>query len=125
MRSSLAVAVGAALGAGGRWAVAEALSGGRFPWPTLLVNLAGCAAIGAASVRLRRGTDLWYFCVTGLLGGFTTASTFGVETRDLLADGRAVTAAGYVAASVLGGIAAVSWTRAATLRATGDQAVTA
>ena len=116
MRSSIAVAAGAALGAGSRWWVGELLASDRFPWATLLVNLLGCGVIGALAIRLERGTDAWYFAVTGLLGGLTTASTFAVETRQLLDDGRTAVAAAYVLASVVGGLAAVSAARTWSLR---------
>lgn len=111
MRTPIAVVAGAALGAGGRWAVAELLAGDTFPWATLLVNLVGCAAIGLAAVRVVRGTTAWYFLVTGLLGGLTTASTFAVDTRRLLDDGRPLVALAYIALSVGGGLAATSLAR--------------
>lgn len=108
------VGVGGALGALVRWSIAESIDRppAGFPWATLLVNLVGCAAIGAASRRWRPGSDRWAFGVTGLLGGFTTFSAFANETRELLADGRAATALVLVAATLLGGIAAVSIARA-------------
>lgn len=109
---TVAVAAGAILGAGGRWATGEILAGGSFPWATLLVNLIGCAAIGVAAVRLERGTAVWSFVVTGLLGGLTTASAFGVDTRRLLDDGRPGSALLYVAASVLGGVVVTATARA-------------
>lgn len=111
MRSSFTVAVGAALGASGRWWIGERLASEGFPWATLLVNVVGCAAIGWCAIRLERGTVRWYLVVTGLLGGFTTASAFAVETRQLVADGRPVVATLYVTASVGLGLAAVSTTR--------------
>jgi CrcB protein len=111
MRSSLAVAAGAAIGAGARWAVGEVLATDGFPWATLLVNLVGAAAIGFAAVRLVRGTVAWSFVVTGLLGGLTTASAFGVDTRGLLDDGRVLSAVTYVAVSVAGSLVATSIAR--------------
>jgi fluoride exporter len=117
MQSSLAVAVGAVIGASTRWLAGEALTSDGFPWATLLVNLLGCAAIGWFAMRLRRGTVAWYFVVTGCLGGFTTASTFAVETRQLVDDGRGATALLYVAVSVVGGIAAAAGTRTRAQRA--------
>ena len=111
MRSSVAVAVGAVLGASARWCVGELLHVDGFPWATLLVNLVGCALVGWCAFGLQRGTIAWYFTVTGLLGGFTTASTFGVETRALLDAGDGWMALVYVSASVVGGLAAVATTR--------------
>lgn len=111
MQSSAAVALGAVLGASGRWAIGEALASDGFPWATLLVNLVGCAAIGWFASRLQRGTVAWYFVITGVLGGFTTASAFAVEARQLVDDDRAVTALVYVAVSIVGGLVAVAAAR--------------
>ena len=116
MRTSLAVAVGAALGASARWRIGASLVSEGFPWATLLVNVAGCAVIGWVAIGFTRRTVAWYFVVTGCLGGFTTASTFAVETRQLLADGRVATAVAYVTASVGLGLGAVSASRTAAQR---------
>lgn len=111
-----AVAVGAALGAGSRWGVGELLATDGFPWATLTVNLIGCTLVGLAAVRLVRGTALWSFVVTGFLGGLTTASTFAVDTRGLLDDGRPFVALTYLAVSVGGGLIATSVVRTRGLR---------
>ena len=111
MHSSIAVAIGAAIGAAVRWSVGEALTGDGFPWATLVVNLIGCGVVGWCAIRLQRGTVAWYFVVTGLLGGFTTASAFAVETRQLVDDGRGVSAVLYVLVSVTGGLTAVATSR--------------
>lgn len=109
----LLAALGGALGALGRWAVAGALptGAGAWPWATLLVNLTGCLLLGALlAVLLARfpaATRLRPFLAVGVLGGYTTYSTFAVETVRLVDDGRAGLAAGYVLASVLGGALAV------------------
>ena len=111
VHSSVAVALGAVGGATTRWAIGEALASDGFPWATLLVNLVGCAAIGWFAIRLERGSVAWYFVVTGVLGGFTTASAFAAEARQLLDDGRGGVALAYVAASTVGGIGAVAAAR--------------
>jgi len=108
-----AAAAGGVLGALARWGVARALPSpaGGWPWATLLVNVTGCVLIGAvlAVLLARFPTSAWLrpFLVTGVLGGFTTFSTFAVDAVRLTDDGAAGTAAGYVAASVLGGLLAV------------------
>lgn len=109
MRVHVAVATGAVIGATTRWAVGELVPSpsDRFPWATLIVNLVGCAAVGALAARWRPNSTRWAFAVTGVLGGLTTTSAFAVETRNLLAAGDALLAAVYVAASVGGGAAAV------------------
>lgn len=70
----------------------RALHGGAFPAATLLVNVLGCLAIGWAlgsgGGEPRVGEGLRAFAVVGLLGAFTTFSTFGVETVHLLQSGR-------------------------------------
>jgi CrcB protein len=61
-----------------------------FPWGTLVVNMAGCLAIGVAvglmDSRQLFGPEFRLFALIGLLGGFTTYSTFGYETFALLRD---------------------------------------
>jgi len=106
-------ALGGVLGALGRWAVASALpvDPGGWPWATLLVNLTGCLLIGVllAVLLARFPTSPWLrpFLAVGVLGGYTTYSTFAVETVRLVEDDRAALALGYVLASVLGGVLAV------------------
>src|SRR4051795_5688952 len=81
-----AAALGGVVGALARWGVARALPSpaGGWPWATLLVNLTGCALIGflLAVLLARFPTSPWLrpFLVTGVLGGYTTFSTFAVET---------------------------------------------
>lgn len=114
------VAAGGALGALARWVVAEALphDAGDFPWDTLLTNVAGCFLIGILMVLVvERWPDrplVRPFFGTGILGGFTTFSTYAVDTRTLIATGHAVGAAAYLVGTLLVGLVAV----AAGLRAT-------
>jgi CrcB protein len=114
------VAAGGALGALARWVVAEALphDTGDFPWDTLLTNVAGCFLIGILMVLVvERWPDrplVRPFFGTGILGGFTTFSTYAVDTRTLIATGHAVGAAAYLVGTLLVGLVAV----AAGLRAT-------
>jgi CrcB protein len=122
----LAVALGGALGTLARAAVAEALSREdptAWPWATLAVNVAGALLLGWWSTRLATspGADprLRPFLATGLCGGLTTFSTLQLEVVDLVrADGWG-TAAGYLAASLALGLAAVTAGRAAARRAGG------
>jgi CrcB protein len=103
----LLVALLGAAGALSRYVIGRAVGTTTFPWATLGINLAGCFVLGlllaGGSGRLAEGT------VTGLsvgfLGAFTTFSTFGYETQTLLRDDRAGAALGYVALSVVAGIA--------------------
>jgi CrcB protein len=111
-KHAAAVVVGGGAGtflrfAVGAWVVHHH-PGARFPWATLAVNWAGCLLIGLiygwVEDRTMLGVSLRYFLVTGLLGGFTTFSAFGVETLYLLKRGESVMAWSYVMASVAGGI---------------------
>ena len=106
-------ALGGALGALARWAVGELLphSPGGWPWATFLVNVTGCLLIGVLLAvllaRLPRSPWLRPFLAVGVLGGYTTYSTFAVEAVRLTEGGQPALAAGYVLASVIGGVAAV------------------
>ena len=78
---------------------------GGVPWATVAVNLSGAFLLGmlmAASLQ----TETLLFLGTGLLGGFTTMSTFGVETVSLLKDDSTAVAALYVALNLLAPITA-------------------
>jgi CrcB protein len=92
VRIGLVIAVGGALGALARWSIGEAwpTSAGRFPWPTFAINVTGCLAIGAFMVLadkvIRGRVYLRPFVGVGILGGFTTFSTFAVETTRLVGD---------------------------------------
>jgi CrcB protein len=111
--SYVVAALGGALGALARWGVTTALphSPGGWPWATLLVNITGCLSIGVLlAVLLARFPDspwLRPFLAVGVLGGYTTYSTFAVDVVQLAEAGRGVLAAAYVLASVLGGVLAV------------------
>jgi fluoride exporter len=107
------VAIGGALGALARWASAEALphDPDRFPWSTFSVNVAGCFLIGVLMVVV---VERWShrplarpFLGTGVLGGFTTFSTYAVDTRGLLAAGQPALAASYLVGTLVVGLLAV------------------
>jgi fluoride exporter len=110
----VAAALGGVLGALGRWGVAEALPHhpGAWPWATLLVNLTGCLVLGVllGALFALHPDHPWLrpFLGTGVLGGYTTFSTFAVETVELADVGAWATAVAYVAASVLGGVLAAA-----------------
>ena len=90
MTNILLVMAGGSLGALSRYAVgllAVRMLGHRFPWGTLLVNLAGCFLIGLAFALAARGNSLMHpaqrlFFITGFLGALTTFSTYALETVD-------------------------------------------
>ena len=101
----LAVAVGGALGALARYGIGLALPHGRgdFPLATFVVNAAGCLLIGVVIVLLTEGPTphplARPFLTTGVLGGFTTFSTFATDVDELLLAGHPGTAAGYLIAT--------------------------
>ena len=99
------VALGGAAGAVARWALLAAAISPQFPWPTLLVNLVGCGLLGLLIGRRARPSTL-LLVGTGLCGGLTTFSTFAVEVADLLRHAELVLGFTYLAASVVGGLAA-------------------
>lgn len=108
-----AIAVGGAIGATGRWAVAELVGSldaahvaGTWPWATLIVNVVGCLLIGIAARNLAVGTTAWAFAVTGVLGGFTTFSALAVELNDFADADRLPLAVLYGAVTLAVGIGA-------------------
>jgi CrcB protein len=88
----------------------QRLGPGIFPFGTLFVNISGCLLIGlltaAFSGRFLVREEYRIAVLVGLLGGYTTFSTFGLETFALLNDGQYLRAGVNIFASVLLGIAA-------------------
>jgi CrcB protein len=109
-----AVFLGGGIGSLLRYAVGLAFLqrfGPGFPWGTLAINLAGCLAIGVvAELAQSRAVGLTYgtrvFLTVGVLGGFTTFSTFAYDALTLANEAFTLPAIAYVLASVLGGILA-------------------
>ena len=89
-RITSVVALGGIIGSLARYGLAEAFphAPGEFPWATFVTNVVGCFAIGLLLARLtpRSHPLLRPFLGTGILGGFTTFSTFAVDTEKLLHD---------------------------------------
>jgi CrcB protein len=112
----IAVAIGGALGSLTRHALNHVVHTRwlttRFPVSTVVVNLSGCFIIGLlagllASDRLALRAHSREFIFVGLLGGFTTFSTFGLDTLFLSRTGSVGQAALNVGLQVVGGLAAV------------------
>ena len=110
MGAWIAVAVGGALGSMARFWLASAmtaLTGPRFPWGTLLINVVGSFVIGLVGAlamtpeRVVMPTDVRIFLMTGICGGFTTFSAFSLQTLELLQGGEIVPALGYAVGSVI------------------------
>jgi CrcB protein len=101
------VALGAAIGANLRYGIslwAASRFGAAFPYGTLLINVAGSFAIGVilalSATRLPLSGPLRLLLVTGLLGGFTTFSSFSYEAYALVTSGNWMLALLYLAGSV-------------------------
>ena len=110
------IAFGSALGGVARYwcsGVVAAAFGETFPWGTILVNVAGSFVIGffgtltAPDGRLFVSSDMRQFVMAGLCGGYTTFSSFSVQTLNLLQDGEWLRAGGNVVLSVVLCLAAV------------------
>lgn len=110
MRAYLAVAVGGLLGTGLRLAfdLAFAPPAGAFPLETLVINLAGTFALGwlVGGLWTRPATPMWLKAGlgSGVLGSFTTLSAVMAAVVVLTSDGAFWVGAGYLLASVVGGI---------------------
>ncbi|WP_340384333.1 fluoride efflux transporter CrcB [Streptomyces sp. SS7] len=118
-----AVAVGGGIGAAARYAAALRwpTATGGFPWTTFWVNVAGCAVIGVFLVLITEVLTVHRlvrpFFGTGVLGGFTTFSTYTVEVQRLVDAGRPGTAFAYLAATLCAALGAVWLAATATRRA--------
>ncbi len=103
LRSLLLVAAGGALGAVLRYGVSLLASNPTFPWPTLAVNLLGSFILGALLLPGDLSTGARLFLAVGVLGAFTTLSTFSVETIAMLRAGHEGLAALNVLGNSVGG----------------------
>jgi len=110
----LAIAAGGALGAVGRHYVSAhvmKLAGAGFPWGTVSVNVMGSFIMGVLieimALRWNVGLELRAFLTVGVLGAFTTFSTFSLDFATLLERGAGYAALGYAALSVVAAILAL------------------
>ena len=112
MKPFLLVAAGGAVGSVARYLlsgfVLHRTTDWRFPLGTFAVNVVGCLAVGVIGGFVVKhdafASDARLFLLTGLAGGFTTFSAFGLETFYLLRRAEYLVAAGYVASSVALGL---------------------
>lgn len=109
---ALVIAAGGALGAAGRYGLNLAWPSvpGSFPWATFTENVSGCLLIGALMVYLlevlRPHRFARPFLAIGVLGGFTTFSTYTAETVALLRGGEGPLALSYLFATLVAALAA-------------------
>ena len=108
-----AIAAGSVLGALGRYGLAVAWPHrpGRFPWATFVTNVSGCLLIGVLMVLI---TEVWAahrllrpFLGVGVLGGYTTFSTYTVDVQQLVAAGAPATGLLYLAGTLIAALLAV------------------
>lgn len=105
------VAVGGAIGSVSRYVLSTLVlraSGSMFPVGTFAVNLVGCvvfgAIVGAAGQRFVLTPDARAFLLVGVLGGFTTFSSYAFESFALMQDGQLLAAAVNIVGQVLAGL---------------------
>jgi fluoride exporter len=106
------IAIGGALGSVARYTLSIVIlrvSGTLFPLGTFVVNVIGCllfgAIAGAASQRVQLAPPMRLFLLTGLLGGFTTFSSYAFESVTLVRDGQFLWASMNIAGQVIAGLA--------------------
>lgn len=115
MQNVLLVGLGGFIGSAGRYLVSgwvqQMVDKPLLPFGTLAVNVIGCLLIGLlgglAEVREIMHPNARMFVMVGMLGGFTTFSTFGYETFALGRDGESLLALANIAAQVVVGLFAV------------------
>lgn len=108
------VALGGAIGASLRYGAGLAFTnhgGVAGAWATLFVNVVGCAVMGGLVAWLvgRNASiteTVWLFLGIGVLGAFTTFSSFSRDAINLYLDGEAIKASAYVLANLIGSLAA-------------------
>lgn len=109
------VAMGGAIGSMARYGVSslvvKQVNPVNFPWGTFSVNVLGCMLAGVfllvAESMQSISQEARLFVVTGLLGGFTTFSAFGIETLGLLRRGEMLIAISYASLSIIVGVLAM------------------
>ncbi|MCH4810937.1 fluoride efflux transporter CrcB [Vreelandella neptunia] len=114
LTSVLLVALGGALGGMGRFAVSNLLArhlGKAFPWGTLAVNASGAFLAGwllGTQGLSSLPSPIWLFSVVGLLGGYTTVSSFSLQTIELWQNSQQLRASVNIGATLLLGLAMVT-----------------
>ena len=115
IKSLLIVGTGSFIGGAMRYLLSTLMKnvcGQGFPWGTLMVNLLGCFLFGMVFAMFSKSnaTDntLYLLLTTGICGGFTTFSTFANESVQMLQYGNTSGFIGYVATSVVAGLALIA-----------------
>lgn len=108
------VALGGAIGAALRYGLGEWVTNDSFPYATLSVNLIGSFLLGVLAVGLAQNllsANMALLLGTGVLGAFTTMSTFSVETVEMFDQGQGSSAMLYIALTMVLGplLALLGW----------------
>lgn len=110
MQNYLWIALGSALGGSGRYWLSGVIArsfGETFPWGTLIVNVTGALAVGAFAAltgpdgRWLLGSTARQFVIIGVCGGYTTFSSFSLQTLNLIHDGEWIYAGWNIILSVV------------------------
>ena len=110
MANYLWIALGGAIGTAGRYFVSglvAQLIGKTFPWGTIIINVSGSFVIGVFATmtgpdgRCFVGSTARQFVMTGICGGYTTFSSFSLQTQNLAHDGEWLYAGANVGLSVI------------------------
>lgn len=114
LKTILYIAIGGAVGSTLRFLTTLLVSkywSDNFPLATFIVNIIGCFCIGLFVGYLTKNqledSNLKWFLVTGVCGGFTTFSAFGMENYNLFQNNNSLLAFGYIALSIIIGLFAV------------------
>ena len=115
IKSLLIVGTGSFIGGAMRYLLStlmKSVCGQGFPWGTLMVNLLGCFLFGMLFAVFGKSNatnnTLYLILTTGVCGGFTTFSTFANESVQMLQQGNTWGFVGYVATSVVAGLALIA-----------------
>jgi len=106
----LIVGAGSFIGGASRYLIStfvQQKSGSSFPYGTLAVNLVGCFIIGllfGLAEKNNLSQEWRYFFITGIIGGFTTFSSFSLETINLFKNGQSLLAVLYISISLIIGL---------------------
>ncbi len=109
----LSVAIGGAIGASMRYAILNIFKHETMPYGTVIVNVAGSFIIGMVTAIFLLApihglsNNIKLFITTGILGGFTTFSTFSLDAMKLLQNGENGSALLYISVSVIGSLVSV------------------
>jgi len=113
MKLVLLIGTGSFLGGSFRYLISQAVQGrflSSYPYGTFAVNIIGCFIIGiifAMSSKYNLSPEWRLFLATGICGGFTTFSSFSLETLAMLRDGQYLDSFLYIGSSIFLGLIAV------------------